>query len=555
VTAHADEATLDRARITEPYGYLLKPFEERELRTAIELALYKHQAEYRLRASERRYATTLASIGDAVIATDAQGFVTFMNPVAEKTTGWSLAEARTRPLAEVFCIIHEQTRAPVENSVERALRDRNVIGQTNPTVLISRDGKEVVIDHSAAPILDDNGAITGAVLVFRDITESRRLEEQLRHAEKMKAVGQLAGGIAHDFNNLLTAILGYAQVLLNSADADHPWAGFLNEIKRAGERAADLTHHLLAFSRKQMLQPKVLDLNEVVVGTEKMLLRLLGQHIEVKTILDPALGPIKADPVQIEQILVNLAVNARDAMPDGGNLTIETLNVHIMSPSTGTPPDIRSGWYRRLRVSDTGCGMSSGVKSRIFEPFFTTKDVGKGTGLGLATVYSIVKRCEGYIHVDSELDRGTTFTLYFPAISESVSQPAALMASHLRRGTETILLVEDEEAVRALARHILTNCGYIVLEAEHGAQALEVAAQYAGRIDLLVTDVVMPRMGGYALVNCLTQDRPGIKVLCMSGYDENLLISPVADGRPFTLLKKPFSMEALTTTVRELLDQ
>jgi PAS domain S-box-containing protein len=672
LTAHADDATLHRAKVTEPFGYVLKPFEERELRTVLEMALYKHAAERRLAASERRYATTLASIGDAVIATDAAGRATFLNPVAESLTGWPAAEAAGRPLAEVFRIVNEHTREPVESPVEKVLRDGVVVGLANHTVLLARDGREAPIDDCAAPIHDDSHSCAGVVLVFRDVAEKRkaeeelrlrdraiaaaghgvlitdarlpdipiifaneafermtgyspaeaagrnfrflqgpdtdqeavaelqaaiaagrpcavellnyrkdgtpfwnavtiapvrdasgrlthfvgiqqdvserrRLEEDLRQAQKMEAVGRLAGGIAHDFNNLLTIILGYTNLLQDSIGADHPWRGFVAEIAKASERAADLTRHLLAFGRKQMLQPKVIDLNQVVGGAEKFLRRLITETIELVTELHPSPLLVRIDPGQVEQVILNLAINARDAMPQGGRLTITTA---LHPPGPG-----RAGLQAALTVSDTGHGMDAATKAQIWEPFFTTKGQGKGTGLGLASVYGIIKQSGGDITVASEPGRGAAFTALLPLVAEdrAAAEPPPGGAD-LPRGTETLLLVEDDEVVRGLTARVLRLAGYTVLEARHGVEAMEVAARLTGLIHLLVTDVVMPHMSGRALADVLTSQRPGLRVLFLTGYSNETLLRGEEGGGVTAVLTKPFTPKALATKVREVLD-
>ena len=555
LTAYADDATLRRACVTEPFGYVLKPFEERELPTVIEMALYKHAAERRLRLSERRYATTLQSIGDAVIATDAESRITFVNSVAEALTGWLAAEAVGRPLDEVFRILGEPSRQTIENPVTRVLREGTVVGLGNHTVLIARDGREHLIDDCAAPI-HDGDRCTGAVLVFRDITEKRRVEEQQRQAQRMEGIGRLAGGIAHDFNNLLTIINGYCRLILDSADADHPWRGFLNEVVKAGDRAASLTQQLLAFSRKQMLQPKLLDLNGIVANMAKMLGRLIGEHIQLSTVLAHAPVKVRADPGQIEQVILNLVVNAGDAMPQRGELTLQTGSAAFDLSEARPRSDMPPGRYQFLTVRDTGHGMEAATLARLFEPFFTTKEVGKGTGMGLATVYGIVKQSDGFIQVDSEVGRGSTFTVWLPAATESptVEAPESLPAS-MPRGSETVLLAEDEEAVRVLVSQVLRLCGYTVLAARHGVEALQLSEQYAGNIDLLVTDVRMPQMGGEALAERLRQKRPHLKVLFLSGYaDSPHLRRDIREGAA-DHLQKPFLPAVLAGKVREILDR
>lgn len=414
LTAHADTATVARACTTEPFGYILKPFDERELSTVIEMAIYKHRAEERLRESEERHATTLRSIGDAVIATDAAARVTMMNPVAESLTGWPQAEALGRALTEVFHIVNETSRLPVESPIGKVLATGTTVGLANSTVLIRRDGAEFPIDDCGAPIRDRSGRLTGAVLVFRDVTEAKRLEDLLRQSQKMEAIGRLAGGVAHDFNNLLTVIQGYSTLVADSLQPDHPSRPFAEEVYRAAEKAAALTAQLLAFSRKQMLRPQAFDLNQRIKDLERMFSRLIGAHIRVHLDLSPGLGLTRADPSQVEQIVMNLVVNARDALPNGGELTLRT---DVVEGSANAAPDMPlvPGTYHRLSVIDNGVGMNEPTRARVFEPFFTTKEMGKGTGLGLATVFGIVKQSGGHITVASTPGRGTTFAVYLPA--------------------------------------------------------------------------------------------------------------------------------------------
>lgn len=551
LTAHADDATVDRARVTEPFGYILKPFDERELRTVIEMALYKHGAERKLRESERRFATTLASIGEGVIATDSAGCVTFMNSVAKKLTGWSAAEAQGAALTTVFNICNESTRLTVANPVERVLAEGIVVGLANHTILVNRDGTEAPIDDCAAPIFDDDGRMTGAVLVFRDVTQARQIEVHMRHAQKMEAVGQLAGGIAHDFNNMLTVILNYSEILLDSAGADHPWRQYFTEIHRAGERSSELTSQLLTFCRKQLMEPRSIDLNSAILNMEQMLRRLVGENVELTAKVTPDLGSVRMDPGQIERILVNLTVNARDAISDEGRLLIETSNIEL---SASQFPSLNSGTYRCLKVSDNGHGIAAVHKDRIFEPFFTTKEPGKGTGLGLAAVFGIVSQCHGHIECDSEVGQGTTFRIYLPAVSETpVAEPTPTRMP-LPRGSETVLLVEDEAAVRSLSHHILKSCGYRVLEAENGACAIEVARLHAGEIDIVVTDVIMPVMGARKMLQKLQEYLPKMKVLLLSGYGDESLSRDVAEFSKSLFLQKPFSVSELTRAVRSILD-
>ncbi|MGH9650141.1 MAG: ATP-binding protein, partial [Terriglobales bacterium] len=394
------------------------------------------------------------------------------------------------------------------------------------------------------------------VSVMRDISDHRLLEEQLLQAQKMEAIGRLAGGVAHDFNNLLAIILGYSDLLQDALPEEGPARKHLAEIRKAGDRAATLTRQLVAFSRKQVLELKVFDLNAVVIENYKMLRRLIGEDVELLLEPDRQPAPVKADAAQMEQVIMNLAVNARDAMPRGGRLTIETANVALDATQVNRHVTMPAGAYVMLAMTDSGIGMDANTQARIFEPFFTTKEKGKGTGLGLATVYGIVKQSGGYIWAYSELGQGTTFKIYLPRAEEPIEpEPAAarIPAASLR-GTETVLLVEDEESVRKLAAHCLREQGYTVLEASNGTEALQLSRERAEPIHLLVTDVVMPGMGGRDLAGQLIALRPDARVLFVSGYTGNAIVHHgILDPGTF-LLSKPFRPVELAKKVREVLD-
>jgi two-component system cell cycle sensor histidine kinase/response regulator CckA len=416
-----------------------------------------------------------------------------------------------------------------------------------------KDGTLIDVDIEAQPITF--AGRPARLVLARDVTARRQLEDQLRQAQKMEAVGQLAGGIAHDFNNLLTAILGCTQLLLHATPPEDARREDVEEIKNAGLRAAELTRQLLAFSRRQVLAPKLLDLNAVVANMDKMLRRLIGEDVALATELAADLGPVSADPGQLEQVLLNLAVNARDAMPQGGRLTIATANVLLTEEYAERHHRLPPGHYVLLAVSDTGIGMDEATQKHLFEPFFTTKEVGKGTGLGLATVYGIVKQSGGYIWVYSEPDHGTTVRVYLPRVPGAAEPlPAAEPAPELRRGTETVLLVEDATPVRTLARKSLENCGYRVLDAADGRAALELSAHHAGGIDILVTDVVMPGMSGRELAERLAPLRPGMRVLYTSGYTDDAMVHQGVLRSGVAFLQKPFVPESLARKVREVLD-
>jgi nitrogen-specific signal transduction histidine kinase/CheY-like chemotaxis protein len=393
------------------------------------------------------------------------------------------------------------------------------------------------------------------VSLAQDITERRRLEEQYLQAQKMEAIGRLAGGVAHDFNNILTIITGYGDLLFGSLPEDSRAREMAAEVTRAGERAASLTRQLLAFSRQQLVAPRVLDLNAVVTDLERMLRRIIGEDIDLSCRLQPCLGSVKADQGQIEQVLMNLAVNARDAMPTGGKLTLETRKVELDAAYVRTHAEARPGPHVLLAVSDTGHGMTAEVKARLFEPFFTTKEKGKGTGLGLATVYGIVKQAGGHVGVYSEVGLGTTFKVYLPRVQEAASRGRSHAGQVvLPRGTETLLLVEDEAAVRALTRHVLGGCGFTILEADDGREALRTAQEHEGPIHLLVTDVVLPDLGGRVLVEQLLSVRPQMRVLYVSGYTDDAVVRHGILEDQVHFLSKPFSPAVLAQKVREVLD-
>jgi hypothetical protein len=395
-----------------------------------------------------------------------------------------------------------------------------------------------------------------ALVIAQDITKRKYLEEQLTQSQKMEAIGRLAGGMAHDFNNILMVIIGYSEFLLDRyRDELDPLHKELEQIRRAGERAAALTRQLLAFSRKQVLQPQVLDLNLVVADMVKMLQRLIGEDIDLNIALEPALGHVEADPNQIEQVILNLVVNARAAMPQGGKLTIETANVELDEMYAQWHPEARSGSYVMLAVSDTGYGMDAATKAHLFEPFFTTKAQGQGTGLGLATVYGIVKQSGGDIWVYSEPGKGATFKIYLPRIEESVGAPQSNPArAELPQGWETILLVEDEDGVRELIRTLLQSSGYTVLAAANGGEALLICEKYSGPIHLLITDVVMPHMSGHELGERLALLRPGLRTLYMSGYTDEVVVHYGMLGPSLFFLQKPFTQADLKHKVRKVLD-
>jgi len=438
-------------------------------------------------------------------------------------------------------------------------------GSTNLDILPSRGQLPVsiwrhltstgrVIELEAAVHEIGYGGRKARLAVLLDITGRRHLEEQLRQAQKMEAVGMLAGGVAHDFNNLLTIITGYSQLILNNLSSHDPNRHSVEQIMKAGERAAALTKQLLAFSRRQVLQPRVLDLNKLVTSLSTMLQRLIGEDIDLRLVLPPNLGRVNADPGQVEQVLMNLVVNARDAMPKGGVLTVETANASLDSNYAKVHISVRSGPYVMIAVSDNGAGMDEATKARLFEPFFTTKGAGKGTGLGLSTVFGIVKQSGGSVAVYSEPGRGTSVKVYLPRIDQPLSLEAQVARRKVGRGTETVLLVEDDEMVRTLVRETLERDGYRILDAPGPLEARRISDQHKEPIQLLITDVVMPKVSGRELAQQLVERRPSMKVLYMSGYTDNAVVNSGILKKEVAFIQKPFTPMALAEKVREVLE-
>lgn len=512
--------------------------------------------------TERKHAEQLLELQQRAMNATSEGIIVsdalqpdlpivYVNLAFEKLTQYSSSEVIGR---NCRFLQGPETDLAIVAEIRAAVRE----GRSTSVEILNyrRDGSTFWNLLSITPVRDAQGTITHFVGVQRDITERRLIAEQMRQSQKMEAIGRLAGGIAHDFNNLLTIVLGNAELAIEDLPQGDPRRELVQEIAHAGQRAASLTTQLLAFSRKQVLEPKVVDLNVLVADTERLLRRLIGEDIELRTVLEPNLHSVRVDPVQIEQILLNLTVNARDAMPGGGRLTIETQNVRLDEAFGLSHPDVRPGRYALLAVSDSGHGMDEGTKARIFEPFFTTKERGKGTGMGLPTVYGIVQQSGGYIWVYSEVGQGTTFKIYLPEFTSAPTRPVSepLLKASLR-GDETLLLVEDEAMVRALARRILESQGYRVLEAKDGAEALEIAAEHGDSIDLLITDVIMPGMGGKQLAEILRSHRAEMQVLYVSGYTDDTIVEQGMLSPGVAFLQKPFTHESLSAKVRAVLNQ
>jgi len=498
--------------------------------------------------TERNFsAAVLDSAGALVVVMDHEGRIVKFNRACEETTDYSYGEIKNRPVWEIFAS-PEEFEAMREATLDMIDGD---FPSRSENIWRTRDLTPRRISWSHTALRDKLGRIEHVVSIGNDVTERRALETQLVQARKMEAIGRLAGGVAHDFNNLLTAITGYSDLILHSVKDNDPIRRDVEEIKRAGDRATALTRQLLAFSRKQVLAPQVLNLNNIITGTGRMLNRLLGEEIEVEMVLDHELKPIKADAGQLDQVLLNLALNARDAMPAGGSLTIETANITLGTNNMRTDPVIGPGSYVMLRVVDSGSGMDQETLSHIFEPFFTTKEHGKGTGLGLATVYGIVRQSNAAISVSSLPGRGSCFTIFFPlAGAAEILSGGQDELTKAMQGSETILLVEDQEEVRRMMVRALENSGYQVLEAHSGNDALDRARHREGPIHLMLSDIVMPGMNGPELARRIASERPEMRTLFMSGHALDVVEKHGVDF----YVEKPVKIDALARRVREVLD-
>ncbi|PWU12764.1 MAG: hybrid sensor histidine kinase/response regulator [Terriglobia bacterium] len=505
--------------------------------------------ETRFQKSEQMVTALLESAGQAIISIDSTGRIVLANRRAEEIFNYTREELVG---ARIEMLLPESKRGGHAQQREEYFSRPRVrpMGIGMDLMARRRDGADFPVEVSLSYV-EIEGSVF-AIAFVSDISQRKQLEEQLVHAQKMEAVGRLAGGVAHDFNNMLTVISGYTRMILDELSTLDPLREYAEEIGRAADRAGAITNQLLAFSRRQVIQPRIISVNTVVGQTEKMLRRLLGEDIQLALNLRTGVGNIKVDPNQIEQAIVNLAVNARDAMPSGGLISIETENVHLDEEYTKHHLGVKPGDFVMIAMTDTGHGMAPETRQRIFEPFFTTKERGKGTGLGLATVYGMVKQSGGDIWVYSEPGKGTTFKLYFPRVTESETEVRSWQEEPApTRVRETVLVVEDEKPVRDLTVRMLRQLGYTVLSASSGAEAMEISNSYAGRISLLVTDVVMPQMSGRQVADALLAKRPDLRVLYLSGYTEDTVIHHgIQSGVDF--LPKPFSRETLSQKLSEI---
>ncbi len=546
VTAYADDRIIERARVTGPFGYIIKPFEDRELHFTIQMGLYKHEMLERLRHQNEFVNTIIESLTHPFYIIDAETYTVVMSNKAADFDPLG-------PDSKCYVMTHgiqEPCSGP---------------GHTCPLEEVKRTGREAVVEHvhqthkgqrvfeiHAYPVFGEKGKVVQIIEYMLDITERRALEQQLLKSQRLESIGRMAGGVAHDFSNIMSAVLGYSEMALMELPETHPAYEKLEIIRDAGEKAAMLTRQLLAFSSRQVMELRPLDLNMTVDEMSRMLVRLIGEDVMLD--IRPYKGTLSAnaDRSQVEQILLNLAVNARDAMPQGGTLVIQT-SLASFGPGDRLPhPELKPGDYAVITVTDNGEGMTEEVKERIFEPFFTTKQEGRGTGLGLSTVYGIVMQHQGAITVESVQGKGTTFSIYLPAAEEAAEPHPKEKAVPLGTGTETILVVDDEPSIRGLVRDILTPLGYTVLEAPDADGAIKLAEVREGPLDLLLTDIVMPHMNGVQLASRVRRTKPGIKVLYMSGYWKQV-DDPESELSEAALLQKPIRPAALAAKIRETL--
>ena len=512
----------------------------------------RQKIESALRKSEENLRITMDSIGDGVIATDAEGVVTGMNPVAQKLTGWPINEAVGQPLAECFRISNVETGQTVPDPSEIVMRTGRIVGLANHTILTARDGTRRQIADSGAPIRNTQGVIVGVVIVFRDVTEQYRLQEQLRQSQKMDSIGQLAGGVAHDFNNMLGGITGAAE-LLTMKIYDEETLRYVDMIMDASDRAADLTKQLLAFSRKGKITSTPFDMHQIIQKAIALLGRSIDKNIQICCELNAGISTIIGDPSQMQNVIINLSINARDAMPNGGTLTIATSNVEWDQGHCDTSPlDITPGIYIQIDVLDTGVGMSVETRERLFEPFFTTKQVGAGTGLGLAAVYGTVNDHHGSIHVYSELEQGSVFKIYLPvdkgAVVEKLVKPEPITS-----GVGTILLVDDEAIIRTMGKAMLSDMGYDVILAEDGQFAVEAYTARGKEIDIVIMDIVMPNMGGREAFEQIIAMDPDARVIFTSGFCRDENIAPLLQHGAMGFIQKPYRKIELSTAIAHAL--
>ncbi len=555
LSAYHDEVTLERARQTAPFAYLLKPYREKEVLITIQMALYKARLDKLHRAGEQRLAATLDALEDGVLAADMAGRVTYLNPAAGKVLLRRGFSAEGQPVGELLDLREQETLTQLPGLAERLLQPGFRTEPAHPLVLVAPTGENRQVHVQTTVLQDAAGRAIGCVIIFRDVTLLRQLEEGARQSQKLEAVGRLAGGIAHDFNNLLAIINSFTDLLLLKVKAGDPLEKYYRNIRAAGQRGADLVSQLMTFSRRAPATPRLVQLADIVTEAHKMLRPLIRENIELVLEIAPGLPLLHMDPGQVDQILVNLCLNSRDAIAENGRIVIQA-SVRVFTAAEALARDLPgAGEYVRLTVSDNGTGISPDIRGKIFEPFFTTKEVGKGTGLGLAMVYSLVQQSHGHIEVESELERGSTISIFLPAAARLAvaTEGTDSSVTATPRGNERVLLVEDDVNFADCVKNILEIHGYSVTVARDGAEALERFREQPGEFDLLLADQVLPKIPGRRVAAELRRQQPDLRVLFMSGYDATDEEFMPGDSHT-TRMQKPFSLQALLLRIRQLFD-
>jgi PAS domain S-box-containing protein len=556
LSAFSDEETLRRARLTEPFGYLIKPCQDRELHATIEMALHKHASETRLRESEQRFAATLSSIGDGIIAVDRQGYITLLNGIAEELTGWKKEYAIGKPIGEVFRIIGSRTREAIPCPVMESLRTGQPVTIPDDTILIRKDGREIPVDDTASPIsIEETSDVIGAVIAFRDVTDRRQAEQQLRHAQKLESLGVLAGGIAHDFNNLLTPILGYAAMVKEIFPAESPAALMVEQIERSARQAADLTHQMLAYAGKSQVIFEPILLTQLVQEMASLMSIGLSKKASLVLQLADPLPTIQGDRSQMRQVIMNLLTNASESLGDqSGTITLRTYLRDFPTEelmSLEPPRYLPSGSYVVLEVRDTGCGMSPEVIQRIFDPFFTTKFTGRG--LGLSAVQGIVRSHRGTMNIESQLGKGSTFRVFLPASFKACATEVSTVTPSAKAIRGRILVIDDEPAIRLFMERALKSAGFEVMTAADGLSGVEMFLENRDRIDLVVMDMLMPKLDGFEAATRVREAAPTTKILLMTGYSEDEVNEQFAQLPLNGILNKPFTPMKLIELARKCL--
>lgn len=561
VTAFTDAETLNRAKQAEPGGYIVKPFSMREIEANIEMALYKHRAEIKLRQMEKWFGASMAQVADGVIATTFDGgTITFMNRNAELLTGWPGDEAIGREFDDVFRVIRRDGVETAADPLSRIREEGVFVEMAKNVFLVNREQREVPVEYTGACQRDEAGETGGIVIVFRDLSfhkfneeRLRKAEIQLLHAEKVDTIGKLASAIAHDFNNLLTVILGNCNVLLNHQLDSDKSREVVRQIQEAGNRASSFTSQLLSFSRKQVIEPKLLEMNSMIIGSKKFLARLLGESVRFTLRLTPEPCTVMADQGQLEQVIMNLVLNARDALAENGEITVETRCIEFDETPSGSPPGIKPGRYVHLRIEDNGCGMTADLQEHIFEPFYTTKREGQGTGIGLSTVLDVVTNSSGYIDVDSEPGAGSLFNIYLPFTDQKAAANPDIDVTRLPLGSGAIVLLGACDSTHELSRQLLLLCGYTVVEAGDGADAVDICREGHLPIRLLVTDCAAADTDCSTLAKQVRAINSDIKLLFISSGGEDGLVNQGIHEVGGIVLQKPFTPNALAGKVEEIL--